>query len=185
MRSPFKPSRRRGFTLVEVMIVVVIVGVLAAVAVAAYTKYTRKAKRTEVPFMVGHLQQRELSYQAENGSFLATGADEDDFFPASSDFEDGSGPDGTQANIDGNLPDEWRTLKVQPGQGALYCGYVVLAGSASDEPDGAALYLWDGTAPTRAWFYVVAQCNWDNDSDNELWRVRGDLKMHSEPIQSD
>ena len=61
--------RSKGFSLVELMIVVAIIGVLAAIAVTQYTKFQLRAKRAELPGNVDGLKIAQISFEAANDYF--------------------------------------------------------------------------------------------------------------------
>lgn len=60
----------KGFTLVELMVVVVIVGILAAVSVPVYTAYTKKARASEGQALVGVVASAEKTHFSENNVYL-------------------------------------------------------------------------------------------------------------------
>ena len=49
-------NAQKGFTLIELMIVIAIIGILAAIALPAYQTYTKKAKFTEVVLAVSSVK---------------------------------------------------------------------------------------------------------------------------------
>src|SRR4051812_35335999 len=66
-------SQRRGFTLVEIMVVVVIIGLLAAIAIPAFK---RVRERSLASRMINDFRQFESAFQryaSENGGFPAAG----------------------------------------------------------------------------------------------------------------
>jgi type IV pilus assembly protein PilE len=58
------PDRRRGFTLVELMIVLVVMAILAAIAFPAYTKYGFRARRADGQKLLMAIANAEERYYA-------------------------------------------------------------------------------------------------------------------------
>jgi type IV pilus assembly protein PilA len=105
-------KNKKGFTLIELMIVVAIVGILAAIAIPAYLDYTVKSKLTEVSSAMDALGQAASEYHASAGYFPYTTAGQgynnvNGFAAVSRDYVDSwvydQGDSNNQANFSANL----------------------------------------------------------------------------------
>ena len=69
-----KTTGKKGFSLIELMIVIAVVAILVALAVPSYTGYVRKAKRGEAEQLLMNWANLQEIWRANNPTY----ADEDD-----------------------------------------------------------------------------------------------------------
>src|SRR5437879_12193322 len=74
----------RGFTLIELMIVVAIIGILAAIAIPNFMTYQAKARQSKAKVNLGGIFTTATSYFAENNTFSVATGDTLGYKPAGS-----------------------------------------------------------------------------------------------------
>nr|WP_282448376.1 prepilin-type N-terminal cleavage/methylation domain-containing protein [Marinobacter goseongensis] len=67
---------QKGFTLIELMIVVAIIGILAAIAIPAYQDYTTRARLSELPTLISGSKADLYDRVTSNGAWPADAAGE-------------------------------------------------------------------------------------------------------------
>jgi prepilin-type N-terminal cleavage/methylation domain-containing protein len=66
-------NRQKGFTLIELMIVVVIIGILAALAIPRFMTATVKSKQSEAKGILKQIYTMERTYRQQNNDYWGAG----------------------------------------------------------------------------------------------------------------
>ena len=131
----------KGFTLIELMIVVAIIGILAAIAIPNFLRFQLKAKSSEGKVNIAAIRTAQESYLAEFGSYLVA-------LPSPAAAVTNPGP----AKVEFELTDGDTN------------GFNALGWS----PEGRVFFAYEVNAEDSA-YTITAQADIDGDDVNQVW----------------
>lgn len=158
------PKKNRGFTLIELMVVVAIIGVLAAIAIPNFLKFQAKSKQSEAKTNLKALWTAEKSYYSEKDRFSDQLA------------QVGFRPEGGNRynyTVGGGAGSDIPQDPVRfPQAAAVPGGYSTVTGpvNVQSQPGVTA----DGNT-----FMAAAYGNVDNDTNSDVWTLGSDVNTQT------
>jgi type IV pilus assembly protein PilA len=172
MGTTTRRAPQRGYTLVELMIVVAIIGVLASLAVYGVRRYVLAAKSSEAIEIINNIRAAQEQYKDERFRYLDVSSvdlSSGSFFP----FADKAALKNNVHNWTATggpttVPGKWAELGIFPSAPVTF-GYACQAGQGAGVPTKAVLgtavdLRYPATAPN--WYVVRAAA--DRDGDGKL-----------------
>lgn len=120
---------QKGFTLIELMIVVAIIGILAAIAIPNFRNYQMKAKTAEARTNIGAIRTSQESYKAENDLYLACAVNGNE-----------AGTKPLKVAWADNEDETYKKIGFEPA-GDVYYAYAVAVGKDTNDNDGQEMAI--------------------------------------------
>ena len=162
---PVHKRHRRGFTLVELMIVVVIVGILATLAVVGYRKLVTSSHVSEATNMLQAIRVAQEGYHAETQQYANVSQSLTSYYPQASPIGTKLTAWGADCSSQCQSGMQWTMLPLHV-DGPVLFGYATIAGPAGTAPVPANVTVNGATIgfppnPTTDWFVSAANCDLD------------------------
>lgn len=121
-------TESRGFTLIELMVVVMIVGIVTAFALPAYTDKVQKSRRASAKATMMQVSQQLERFYTQNSTYTTSLA--------------ALGWSGTYVPSEGG----GHQITIAPGANGIASGYVIAAAPTAGDPDCGTLSMTNTNA---------------------------------------
>jgi type IV pilus assembly protein PilA len=158
------PRGSRGFTLVEMMIVVAIVGILATLAVVGYRKLIQSSHVSEATGMVQNIRVAQEGYHSETQQYANVSVNLQSYYPLNPPVFQTVTAWGGPCTVCNAV--SWSALPVHV-DGPVMFGYATIAGTAGTAPIAptnlATAVVFPATS-TMDWYVIEADGDLDGNA---------------------